>query len=641
MEDYKKNTKTVVDYLIQKQACCCIMSATRSCFNQFEKFLLQNGQEYSPEMANKWLANMAGRYVKDTISYYRNALDKLEDVYENGEVRPKTRFKSDGTYEQRLNETLSQEMNLFLTALSPDRGFVTIKNYRAECCRILVYMQDNYNLQSLSDINYDLLIRFYTEDEHKSRIAKCHANGTVAALLIYLYDKDVLPYGYTIIIHYLGLDKGSFWNEVNGDVLSEIKHRQAKCHNQTTLEVYHAAQKEIYSVHVRNNYSKSMRATYNKGMDLLYLFLDMNCLQYTPETAWLWYREVKPFFGTEYQIIRRSLFLIEQKLRNGSTDLSTVFLEKPNVFELLATWCKPEAAAFLEMKSAEGWEKSTLTMYRSCICRFCSFLNNNGLTSYSQVTAALIKEFNLQDKHRTPAGKNAYNVRIRKFLIYLGETGCLQNPMLFTALPSVSAPKETIVITLTEDEIHTIENAVRDGNETLTLRKKAMLLLGLKMGIRSSDIVQLFLEDIDWEKVTLRFIQEKTDVEMLLPMPTDVANALYRYLMAERPDTEYRNIFLGERAPYRKLGRSACGRALDSALPGRDVPGSGFHVTRKTYATSLLRNGVGVDLVSEALGQKGTAAVHRYLSLDEERMRMCPLSLEAEGIGLKGGFRHV
>lgn len=356
MEDYQKNTKTVADYLIQKRACCHIVSAARSCFNQFKKFLLQNGQEYSPELANKWLANMSGRYVKDTISCYRNALDKLEDVYENGGVRPKTRFKSDGTYKQRLNETLRQEMNLFLTTLSRDKASATIQNYRAECCRILVYMQEHYGIQCLSGINYDLLIRFYAEDEHKSHIAKAHANETVAALLNYLYDENVLPNGYTIIIHYLGLDKGSFWNEVGGDVLSEIRHHQAECHYQAILEAYHAAQKEIYSAHVQNKYSKSARATCNKGMDLLYLFLDMNRLPYTSETAWIWYREVKPFFGTEHQTIRRSLSLLEQRFRNGSTDLSTVFLEKTNAFKLLAAWCKPEAASFLGMKSAEGWK---------------------------------------------------------------------------------------------------------------------------------------------------------------------------------------------------------------------------------------------------------------------------------------------
>lgn len=134
-----------------------------------------------------------------------------------------------------------------------------------------------------------------------------------------------------------------------------------------------------------------MMPSYNKGTDLLYLSLGMKRLPYTPETARLWYRESKPSFGTEYRIIRRSLSLIEQKLWDGSADLSTVFLEKPNAFELLAARCKPEAASFIEMKSAKEWEKSTLTMYRSCICQFCTFLNNNGFASYSKVTAAIIK----------------------------------------------------------------------------------------------------------------------------------------------------------------------------------------------------------------------------------------------------------
>jgi hypothetical protein len=43
-------------------------------------------------------------------------------------------------------------------------------------------------------------------------------------------------------------------------------------------------------------------------------------------------------------------------------------------------------------------------------------------------------------------------------------------------------------------------------------------------------------------------------------------------------------------------------------------------------------------MVAEALGQTGTDTVHRYLSLDEKRMRMCPLSLAGEGLSMKGGF---
>ena len=127
-------------------------------------------------------------------------------------------------------------------------------------------------------------------------------------------------------------------------------------------------------------------------------------------------------------------------------------------------------------------------------------------------------------------------------------------------------------------------------------------------------------------------------MEVILPIPTDAANALYRYLTQERPQTECRNIFIRERAPYRGVKRHACQKALESALPDRDVPGSGFHVTRKTYASSLLEGGVGANMVAEALGQTGLGSVHRYLSLDEERMRMCPLSLAGEGLLMEGGF---
>ena len=164
-----------------------------------------------------------------------------------------------------------------------------------------------------------------------------------------------------------------------------------------------------------------------------------------------------------------------------------------------------------------------------------------------------------------------------------------------------------------------------------------MLLLGLKMGLRASDVVNLSIDDISWDKASIRFIQQKTVVEIEIPMPTEVGNALYRYITEERHKKSEKKIFLSERAPHKPIKRSSCNRALKSALPDRNVEGSGFHVMRKTYATRLLQNGVGAPMVAEALGQRGTTAVHRYLSLDTDRMRMCSLSLTECRIG---GWNH-
>ena len=99
-------------------------------------------------------------------------------------------------------------------------------------------------------------------------------------------------------------------------------------------------------------------------------------------------------------------------LYTGKTDLSVMFLEKQNAFLRLPEWCKPDVGSFLSMKSAEGWEDSSLCMYRSCICRFCEFLDSRGITSFSELTAITIKEFNLHDKHATPASKTGGQCRV-------------------------------------------------------------------------------------------------------------------------------------------------------------------------------------------------------------------------------------
>ena len=639
MDEFIKNTGKVLEYLGQKNACCTIVSATRNCFRQLRVYLEEKKVTYSHDEAAKWILVVSGKYVSDTISLYKNALCKLDDVYEYGEVRRLTRFKSDGTYFGHLTEKLRRQLEDFLSELSANGSSnATIENYTREISRIFYSLHTHYGLDDFCAITYDEINGFYNNDVHEGRFSKRYANEVFTRILCFYYKKGKLPFGYTIFIHYLSLGKGTFWNNVSKPAMDEIRSLQSIPGRAYTLEEFRTAQEEIKEIHFRELYSKTARTSYNKWLGALYLFLEMNGFVYTPETAWVWYSQIAEFTGRENRTAKRALCLMEQKLSAGKTDLSVMFREKPNAFLRLPQWCVPDVGAFFRMKASEGWASSTLCMYRSCVCRFCMFLDSKGITSFSEVAAADIKEFNRNDRHKTPAGKNAYNVRIRKFLSYLGEMGKLKNSMLFVALPSVSAPKETLVVTLSKDEIETIKQAVHEDSRQLTLRKKAMLLLGLRMGIRSSDIVNLLLEDIDWNRVTLRFIQEKTDVEVILPIPTDAANALYRYLMQERPQTDCRNIFIRERAPYHSVGRSACQRALESALPERDVPGSGFHVTRKTYASSLLEGGVGINMVAEALGQTGTGAVHRYLSLDGERMQMCPLSLAEKGLLMKGVF---
>ena len=107
---------------------------------------------------------------------------------------------------------------------------------------------------------------------------------------------------------------------------------------------------------------------------------------------------------------------------------------------------------------------------------------------------------------------------------------------------------------------------------------------------------------------------------------------------ARNRNTGSDRVFIAINAPYRPITRAVCYETLRRILPDRKVPGSGFHVTRKSFSTNRLRNGVKPALIADALGQADTLSLTPYLSLDCERMATCPLSLEDLLIPMKGGF---
>jgi integrase len=248
------------------------------------------------------------------------------------------------------------------------------------------------------------------------------------------------------------------------------------------------------------------------------------------------------------------------------------------------------------------------------------------------VAPETLKKFHLQDAHATAEGKNACSSKVRAFLEYLGEAGRVP-ATLFMAVPNEAAARMGIVETLGTDDIAGICRFSKSVGNAMGLRHAAMVLIGLRMGIRASDIVKLKFHDVSWAQKTMLVQQQKTGKSLKLPMPVEVGNALYRYIMHGRPDAASDYIFISHRVPYSKMNRAVCQKALQKALP--EKPG-GFHITRKTYASRMLANGVQTGRIAEALGHATSQNVMAYLSTDDVKMRLCALSLD--GVPVEGGW---
>ena len=173
----------------------------------------------------------------------------------------------------------------------------------------------------------------------------------------------------------------------------------------------------------------------------------------------------------------------------------------------------------------------------------------------------------------------------------------------------------------------------------MELRDIAIVLLGLRMGMRSVDICKLMISDISWKDQTISFVQQKTGVFVALPMPTDVGNSLYRYIIEGRPCVRGNNqVFLSHVPPYPGLKQAAAAtRSIQRIFADSSISGpEGFHITRRTFASNMLRSGSSVPIIASALGHAGIQSVDPYLSTDDANLRLC--AINCEKIAYKGKY---
>ena len=511
------------------------------------------------------------------------------------------------------------------------------RNIRLRCTGFMRFLQ-NRGLTEVSATGYEDIIAYHKDNPDRKRIYRMLYESSIKMFLYHLAEKGTCSHGLGWFLHYMQSDMIVSVDIVNS-ISSEIPIPVENKTLQLSAEEYRSLSENLLSVLKRERLSGNIISVYENAFKLHFVFLDMNGLDYNHAKAIAWAGATKGIFATSWPTVRRAVWLFDDYARSGMLIPGKIYTSKPNGLDLLPEWCKIPIAEFVRQREKTKLSPSTIkTDIVSCV-RFCAFLLEEGVVSFKNLTAATVKDFNIRDKHQTAAGKGAYNSRIRRFLKFLAREGYVTNMTLYQALGGVAASSEHIVITLNETEKENLKSFNVSAKSVLEQRDKACILLGSEMGIRGCDIVNLRFDDINWNDKSIRFLQDKTGAEIWLAMPISVGNAIYHYLKDCRPrETKCDHIFVTIKAPYRKLTPISCNQALRRALPDRNVKGSGFHVTRKTFATERLRNNVNPDHIADAMGHVTRSSVAPYFSLDDERMELCPLSAGELGLQIKGGF---
>lgn len=174
-----------------------------------------------------------------------------------------------------------------------------------------------------------------------------------------------------------------------------------------------------------------------------------------------------------------------------------------------------------------------------------------------------------------------------------------------------------------------------DRKTSIGKRDYAMFMIAFVTGMRSIDIVNLKLSDIDWINGEIRITQQKTEVSLALPLTKDVGEAIKDYILHGRPESSFENIFLTSRPPIGPFGRRGIYSAFNHIRAKAGLEKCSFHGLRRAVGTNMVIAGIPVTTIAQILGHSEISSTKQYISLDSTHLKDCALGLE--GISGNGG----
>ena len=168
-----------------------------------------------------------------------------------------------------------------------------------------------------------------------------------------------------------------------------------------------------------------------------------------------------------------------------------------------------------------------------------------------------------------------------------------------------------------------------DRNETQALlsslrsdRDRAMAGLMLFSGLRSAEVLGLDVTDVDIGRGWVRVIG-KGDKERRVPLDPDVAGLVQAYLLAERPATDERKLFVVAKGPHRGQRLSAEGlrRVFRYHREKAGVAAGHPHALRHSFGTALAEAGVDLAVMQALMGHDHVDSAAAYIHLSPGHVR--------------------
>lgn len=632
--NYSETVNKVMVLLKEKEVCSSSRKSHRDCYESLALFMNQRNERYSDTIRESWIADIKKELPRQRCAIWVQYVYQLEEMASAGNISDRRLYLNRSNYD-KLTTLWRKDLDMYLDECSNLYTARTLELTRIYCSEGLLLLED-IGIYAITDVTYDTIIKLIATKMYCSDDTRGVILNNVSRMILFFGKKGRCSMNYSLVFNckiYPHIGSVPEFSDESRLALNKITDAVVSADEfyKTIIPFI-----EILETH---GYVGTTLKLAKHALTASHLFLDMHSFSYHQDIMWIWFTEIRKTIGHSWLHWRRVLKFYEDYILSGDIHPDGKYKYNPVMFDKLPSWCKEAILGLLNQKKREFRDIGTIKSYRCSCTRFCRFLIDHGYESFSQLSPAVIKDFSNYDEHTTFTGRSTCFVIVRAFLHYLDEKGYTDDHGLDLCLMSGTSPQDKIIDVMSDEQLQRIDAYRAEHDKAVELRDIAIVLLGLRMGLRACDILKLSFQDIDWKNRQISIVMKKTKMQITLPMPVEVGNAIYSYIVSGRPPVSKDYIFVRSKAPYGKLTGKVCTKALYRILPERkDVKGGGFHVTRRTFATNLLRNHAGIDDVMDALGHRDSSSVMKYLLLDDERSRKCGLSLDSVGIRMEGGL---
>ena len=263
----------------------------------------------------------------------------------------------------------------------------------------------------------------------------------------------------------------------------------------------------------------------------------------------------------------------------------------------------------------KGLSKNTVSSYKNDISSFSSWCDKEHLDLLNIIDLNLNNYIsNLFSIGLKSSSINRKISSIKHFYLFLLKKKVIKN----SPADEITTPKQEkyLPTSMSEDEVESLLGSPKSSIK-IERRDKAMIEILYATGMRISELVNLKLTDIDFNRSVLK-VFGKGSKERLVPYGEKAAEALRIYL-EDRKKLDSKDVFLSNRGT--RITRGAFWQRIKIYIKRENLKSSiSPHTLRHAFATHLLNRGADLRSVQILLGHSDLSTTQIYTHIAKKRL---------------------